>query len=34
MRLLYESLDAGAAVCRRYYDEHCDGENPEPHLRE
>jgi hypothetical protein len=34
MRLLYESLDAGATVCRRYYDEHCDGENPEAHLRE
>ena len=34
MRLLYESLDVGATVCRKYYDENCDGENPEAHLRE
>ena len=34
MRLLYESLDAGTAVCRRYYDEFCDGDIPEAHLRE
>jgi hypothetical protein len=34
MRLLYESLDAGATVCRKYYDENCDGESPEAHLRE
>ena len=34
MRLLYESLDAGATVCRKYYDQNCDGEPPEPHLRE
>lgn len=34
MRLLYESLDAGTAVCRRFYDEFCDGDIPEAHLRE
>lgn len=34
MRLLYESLDAGTTVCRKYYDDNCDGENPEAHLRE
>src|ERR1022692_1089140 len=34
MRLLYESLDAGATVCRNYYQQYCDGESPEPHLRE
>ena len=34
MRLLYESLDAGATVCRRYYEQNCDGDDPEPHLRE
>jgi hypothetical protein len=34
MRLLYESLDAGATVCRKYYEQNCDGESPEPHLRE
>jgi hypothetical protein len=34
MRLLYESLDVGATVCRKYYDENCDGEDPEAHLRE
>lgn len=34
MKLLYESLDVGATVCRRYYDQNCDGEAPEPHLRE
>jgi hypothetical protein len=34
MRLLYESLDAGATVCRKYYEQNCDGERPEPHLRE
>lgn len=34
MRLLYESLDAGTAVCRRFYDEFCDGDTPEAHLRE
>ena len=34
VRLLYESLDVGATVCRKYYDENCDGENPEAHLRE
>ena len=34
MRLLYESLDAGTAACRRFYDEFCDGDIPEAHLRE
>lgn len=34
IRLLYESLDAGASVCRKYYEQNCDGESPEPHLRE
>jgi hypothetical protein len=34
MRLLYESLDVGATVCRKYYDDNCDGESPEAHLRE
>jgi hypothetical protein len=34
MRLIYESLDAGATVCRNYYQQYCDGESPEPHLRE
>jgi hypothetical protein len=34
MRLLYESLDAGATVCRKYYEQNCDGDDPEPHLRE
>jgi hypothetical protein len=34
MRLLYESLDVGATVCRKYYEQNCDGESPEPHLRE
>jgi hypothetical protein len=34
LRLLYEALDAGATVCRKYYDENCDGETPEAHLRE
>jgi hypothetical protein len=34
MRLMYESLDAGATVCRKYYEQNCDGDNPEPHLRE
>jgi hypothetical protein len=34
LRLLYESLDAGATVCRKYYDENCDGDDPEAHLRE
>jgi hypothetical protein len=34
LQLLYESLDAGAAVCRQYYEEHCDGDKPSPHLRE
>jgi hypothetical protein len=34
LQLLYESLDAGAAVCRQYYEEHCDGDRPSPHLRE
>ena len=34
MRILYESLDAGATVCRNYYQQYCDGESPEPHLRE
>lgn len=34
LRLLYESLDAGATVCRKYYEENCDGASPEAHLRE
>ena len=34
VRLLYESLEAGAAVCRRYYEDFCAGEIPEPYLRE
>src|ERR1035438_7059226 len=34
MRLLYESLDVGATVCRKYYDDNCDGESPEAHSRE
>jgi hypothetical protein len=34
MRLHYESLDAGATVCRKYYEQNCDGDDPEPHLRE
>jgi hypothetical protein len=34
LRLIYESLDGGAAVCRSFYEQHCDGETPEPHLRE
>lgn len=34
LRLLYESLDAGATVCRKYYEESCDGASPEAHLRE
>lgn len=34
VRLLYESLDAGAAVCRGYYDKFCEGDIPEPYLRE
>lgn len=32
--LLYESLEAGATICRRYYEELSDGELPEPYLRE
>jgi len=31
---IYESLDAGAAVCRRYYEELSSGVRPEPYLRE
>jgi len=34
MRLLYESLDAGATVCRKFYDDFCDGDAPGAHLRE
>jgi hypothetical protein len=34
IQLLYESLDAGATVCRQFYQEHCDGDTPAPHLRE
>jgi hypothetical protein len=34
LRLLYESLDVGSTVCRSYYEQNCDGESPEPHLRE
>jgi hypothetical protein len=34
VRLLYESLDAGATVCRRYYEELSAREVPEPYLRE
>ena len=34
VRLLYESLEAGAAVCRRYYEELSGREVPEPYLRE
>src|SRR5277367_3396458 len=34
MRLLYESLDAGATVCRKFYDDFCDGDTPGAHLRE
>jgi hypothetical protein len=34
MRLLYESLDGGATVCRTFYEQQCDGDTPEPHLRE
>ena len=34
IRLLYESLDAGATICRRYYDEFCEGDKPEAYLRE
>ena len=34
MKLLYESLDAGAAICRRYYEEFCGGDVPEAYLRE
>ena len=32
--LLYESLEAGATVCRRYYEELGGREVPEPYLRE
>jgi hypothetical protein len=31
---VYESLEAGAAVCRRYYEELSAGVRPEPYLRE
>jgi hypothetical protein len=34
LTLLYESLDAGATVCRKYYEQNCDGDIPGPHLRE
>jgi hypothetical protein len=30
----YEALEVGANICRSFYDEHCAGESPEPHLRE
>ena len=28
MRLLYESLDVGATICRKFYDDFCDGDTP------
>ena len=31
---VYESLEAGATVCRRYYEELSGGMRPEPYLRE
>ncbi len=34
MRLLYESLDVGATICRKFYDDFCDGDTPGAHLRE
>jgi len=34
LQSVYEALDAGAASCRRYYDEFCDGDQPGSHLRE
>jgi hypothetical protein len=34
MTLLYQALEAGAVICRRYYDELCGGESPEAYLRE
>ena len=34
LQSIYEAMDAGAASCRRYYDEFCDGDQPGSHLRE
>lgn len=34
VRLLYEALEAGATICRRYYEDLSGGETPEPYLRE
>lgn len=34
LQSVYEALDAGAASCRRYYDEFCNGDQPGSHLRE